>query len=321
MSQLLDRYLFAVGSQLPAKSRADITAELRDVLMNRSEEREEALGRAMTPDEEARMLKDFGHPLVVAGGYQRHQQLIGPTIYPFYVFTLKVVLGVMLAIWLVVLILDIAGMHGAPFDRIDNSLVGGLVFAFGAVTLVMAIIERAGGAEKMIAAWNPRTLPLVQSNPGNRRFETAFETAFSAAFVLWWIGLIHFPPLNFPVEAGARIAVALSPVWNDFFWPILGLCLAQIAVSLFELIRPDKVRVSAALRLVYLLAVVGLVALLARAGALAVVTTSGLSAERAAHLVDGVDLGMKFILWGNAAAAGVQLIKAGWRFWRSAGPA
>ena len=38
--ELIERYLKAVGAQLPAAGREDILAELRDLLMSRVEERE-----------------------------------------------------------------------------------------------------------------------------------------------------------------------------------------------------------------------------------------------------------------------------------------
>src|SRR5580692_1113550 len=57
---LLDRYLAAVGALLPGRQRADITDELRDVLMNRAEEKEAELGRPLKRKEEADLLRAFG---------------------------------------------------------------------------------------------------------------------------------------------------------------------------------------------------------------------------------------------------------------------
>ena len=90
---LIDRYLAAVGVLLPQAQKADIIAELRDVLLNRREEKEATLGRPLTRSENEALLKDFGNPLTVAGRYGRQQYLIGPELYPIYVFSLRIVLA------------------------------------------------------------------------------------------------------------------------------------------------------------------------------------------------------------------------------------
>ena len=64
---LIDRYLTAIRWNLPRGSNADdILAELRDVIANRIEEREDALGRPLDEKEVGALLREFGHPLVVA---------------------------------------------------------------------------------------------------------------------------------------------------------------------------------------------------------------------------------------------------------------
>ena len=84
MKDLVDRYLAAVSRQLPEKQRADITAELRDLLLSQFEAKEEELDRPLTLDETEALLKDFGHPMAVAGRYRKVQYLIGPDIFPFW---------------------------------------------------------------------------------------------------------------------------------------------------------------------------------------------------------------------------------------------
>src|ERR1700722_4196031 len=90
---LIDRYLDTVRLFLPLSQRDDITAELRDVLLTRCEEREAELGRPLKRAEQEAVLKAFGHPLVVAARYGSQQYLIGPDLYPAYRFVLLLVLG------------------------------------------------------------------------------------------------------------------------------------------------------------------------------------------------------------------------------------
>ena len=80
---LIERYLAAAARNLPGQLAADITAELRDVLLSRVEEQEATLGRPIDRAELEKILIDFGHPLVVAGRYRKVQHLIGPAVFPF----------------------------------------------------------------------------------------------------------------------------------------------------------------------------------------------------------------------------------------------
>ena len=89
---LVERYLAAIRRNLPAKRADDIVAELADDVHSRREDRERQLGRPLSDEETSAMLRDFGHPLVIAGRYRQHQHLIGPQVFPFYLFVMKVVL-------------------------------------------------------------------------------------------------------------------------------------------------------------------------------------------------------------------------------------
>src|SRR4051812_24565928 len=98
MTNLQERYLHAVRWALPSGKADDIVAELRDILASRQEDREEALGRPLTADETSAMLKDFGHPLIVAARYRPQQSLIGPDVFPFYIFVLRIAVLISLGI-------------------------------------------------------------------------------------------------------------------------------------------------------------------------------------------------------------------------------
>lgn len=89
--ELLDRYLQAVRFWLPRAQQNDIIAELGDDLRSQIEDRESSLGRPLSEDELVALLKQAGHPLWVAGRYQKQQALIGPVLFPLYSFVLKIV--------------------------------------------------------------------------------------------------------------------------------------------------------------------------------------------------------------------------------------
>ena len=82
MSDLVDRYLGAVAALLPKASRQDIVAELRDLIVNRVEEREAALGRLLDKRETEALLREIGHPIAVAGRYGPRTALIAAPVPP-----------------------------------------------------------------------------------------------------------------------------------------------------------------------------------------------------------------------------------------------
>ena len=96
---LIERYLKAVGAQLPAAGREDILAELRDLLMSRVEAREAELGRPLTEAEVEAVLREVGHPPTVAARYGAGpQHVVGPELYPWWLFGVKTALTVLVLI-------------------------------------------------------------------------------------------------------------------------------------------------------------------------------------------------------------------------------
>ena len=84
----------AAGSSLVADEARDLSveestehqsrvAELRDLILSRFEAKEEELGRALTGDEQEAILREIGHPLVVAARYRKGpDSLVGPELFP-----------------------------------------------------------------------------------------------------------------------------------------------------------------------------------------------------------------------------------------------
>lgn len=255
---LLERYLGAIARHLPEAQKADVTAELRDVLLSQVEEEEERLGRPVIREELEALLVRFGHPLTVSGRYRKVQHLIGPEIFPFWWAAIKTVLSVILGIWVVMTIfLIIAGDRFAlGRDSGESSLVGVLVFAFGAITLVCALIERYGKTA-FLQKWKPSQLPPPEGKTKSR-FERVVEIGMGIVAILWWIGAIQFR--NFLPDY--RMSVELAPIWKEMYWPILAYLGFELAANLLALFTPGLVvfhRVMSLARNLFGLAVIGAV--------------------------------------------------------------
>jgi hypothetical protein len=185
--ELLDRYLQAVRFWLPRKQQDDIIAELGDDLRSQVEERESALGRPLNEDELVALLKQAGHPLWVAGRYQKQQALIGPVLFPLYSFVLKIVMLGYLGPWLVtwVVLTVFVPSHRAPNPAL--TLAGGwasfcanVFVLFGFVTLVFAVLERFQSAVSALQQWDPRKLPrMAHRKERVSRVESVFGLVFS----------------------------------------------------------------------------------------------------------------------------------------------
>ena len=101
---LIDRYIDAVRRNLPRAERDDIASELHDILPTQIEEEEALKQRPLTEDEVREILRNYGRPLGVAGRYGAHQYLVGPSVFPSYVFAVKVVLWLFVPIAAFILI-------------------------------------------------------------------------------------------------------------------------------------------------------------------------------------------------------------------------
>lgn len=247
---LLDRYLAAVGRDLPDAQRADVTAELRDELLSMGEEAESRRGRPQTEAEVEAMLIAFGHPLQVAGRFRRTQHLIGPEVFPFWWAWMRASLAIVAGIYVSLAVVSVLGGEAAEAvtDRATPSLSFALIFTFGVVTLIAAGVER-WGKPALRARWKPQELPPLHGKTPTR-FEMTIELAMSLVFLAWWVGLIHFRDW-LPVYP---IGLELAPVWAAWFWPILGYSVFEATTNLAALIWPGRVRLYRKLSIVRSLA-------------------------------------------------------------------
>lgn len=280
---IIERWLEAVAAQLPPETRADITDELRELIVSRMEAKESDLGRDLTPAEVEGVLKEIGHPLAVAARYRAGpDSLIGPELLPWWLYGVKAGLLVLLAIHALSLVVTLVSGPREPGQAIAQAFHGffgsGLTL-IGALTLAGAIMEHYRIRPKWMTEWRAKDLSLfglsdpltwgvkareatqasgsaglnlkpVQVHAG--RAGPASEAVFSflalGLFVLWWLGLVSFPGLASFEIADQPVTVAGAPVWTALYAPILAFALAQMAVDLFTLINPTAERLRALFR-------------------------------------------------------------------------
>ncbi|PIB93704.1 hypothetical protein CSW62_20270 [Caulobacter sp. FWC2] len=310
MSDLIDRYLAAVAALLPKDQRQDIIAELRDLIMNRVEEQEAVLRRPLDKREIEALLRDIGHPIAVAGRYGPRTALIGPELYPFWEFGVKVLLAIAAIAAIVPAGILLVTGHGGPhtISGVINDFIASALTLIGCATLVGAAVERGWIKLGDFSQWKASDLPHIPQGKGlfvKSRFEGLFELIVTLLFIAWWTRLLPFP-MGALVHDGGDVGIALSPVLTTLYWPILALSVVQALSSLILVVKPGWVRPRASLELICSLGGLALVAILWPAQPLITLMLPDAPGENLAHLQRTVDLTFKVMM---VVAAGVYLIK------------
>ena len=254
--ELLERYLQEVRRYLPRDEQDDLIAEISDDLQTQIEARESELGRALTSDEEVALIKAYGHPRVVGARYQPQRYLIGPELFPFWWYTVKIVLICVLALELVGITIA-ALVSTTPFSDFAQGVAvmwSSIFWVFGVVTVAFAVIERYGASQTVLSRagvdrWNPRILPNVPSDEVSRP-RSLWEAFVNIAALLW---LLDFPyvrhSLGFMVlgpGVNYLAPLALAPAWHPFFVTFFIASLIIVAMEFAVLVHPNWARLRAA---------------------------------------------------------------------------
>jgi cytochrome b561 len=265
---LLERYLQAVKPLLPRKAQDDILRELSENIRCQMEEKEADLGRPLTDAEQEEVIKQHGHPVVVAARYRRPQYLIGPAVFPFYWLILRIAAAGALIVRFVVEVV-MALLSPDPAHAILPALLAVpsvLVPVFFWITAVFAAFEICSSfvAMNWKTSWSPRSLPVMGTPAGTvARTESVALIVFGAAAIVWWQAV---PTAPFLVLGPAASIIALGPVWTTLHWPILLLAAAAVAQACVDLARPQLTSWRVKVRLAVQAVGLGILCLMLRAG-------------------------------------------------------
>jgi cytochrome b561 len=265
---LLERYLQAVKPLLPRKAQEDILRELSENIRCQMEEKEAELGRPLTDAEQEELIKQHGHPVVVAARYRRPQYLIGPGVFPFYWLTLRIAAAGALIVRFVVEIVMALVSPDPPHAILPALLTvpSVLVPVFFWITAAFAAFEICSSFMSMSwkTSWSPRSLPVTGTPAGTvARTESVALIIFGAAAIVWWQAV---PAAPFLVLGPAAGIIALGPVWTTLHWPILLLTAAAVAQACVDLARPQLTPSRVKIRLAMQAVGLGILCLVLRAG-------------------------------------------------------
>ena len=315
--ELIERYLQAVKFGLPKRQRDDIIAELSEDIYAQIEERETALGRKLTEAEVEEILKQRGHPLLVANRFLPQESLIGPVYFPIYRFVLKIfAYGYLLPatlVWIGLMIFSpsyrFEQTHPSWFHAFA-SLFSYLWFTFCLVvvplTIAFVVLERQQARVRYFDHWNPGKLPPVRNLNLIPRHSSAIAVAFNLIFFVLWAVYAHSLEMRF----GSVLHISFQPQWLWFFWGYLALSLGNAALSSANLMHPYWTITRAKLRLFSDAVGAVIFCWLMKANILAGISITNLSAEKAIGLTQAINHRMT-TLFPAAVVVGLVVIATG----------
>ena len=293
---LIDRYLGAVRDNLPRAQKDDIIKELSDNLQSRIEDEEAVRGRPLSEDEEAAILKEFGHPMAVAARYRGDERsvtfgrrLIGPELFPTYM----TVLAANVAITLIFVAIALIAGGGTPWGAVYGSLVP-LAIQFTIVTAIFVYIDHRYTSDP--DRWDPRTVASIGSD---------VDVSSLDGIATQLIGKEHprAVPITTSVLEIGLLAVALTawlvigvpaslgfmepgPGWRDVYVPATFVIVASLVAPVVTLIRPRWTRFRLAAHVVVDIASIAVGAVSLALGSWVVLSDPATATADMAALVD-----------------------------------
>jgi hypothetical protein len=296
-AQILEKYLNSVRSCLPEAQRDDIVRELSENLHAQVEDKENELGRPLRDVEVEEILKEHGHPMVVASRYRQDKrsvafgpELIGPEVFPFYVRVLKFNLGISAVVLFIVAVALAFGGHAMTAGNLVPAIFFQVTIQFAIVTLIFAVADRhfkknpeSWNYSDAKHPWHPAfsfddwSKAKAKSDTGrvSRLDSVAQIVALGVALV--WLRVAAGAP--FLIFGPAAAFLRPAPVWHQFYWPVVAIACLGILQGFINLIWPDWLRVMVAYRALTAIAWLVILYFVLKAGPLVVLTPDASQAE------------------------------------------
>ncbi|HXN50359.1 MAG TPA: hypothetical protein VN943_00375 [Candidatus Acidoferrum sp.] len=314
--QIVDRYLQSVKTCLPEAQADDIIKELSENISSQIEDKEGEFRRRLSDAEIEAILKQHGHPLLVASRYRQEQrnvsfgrQIIGPALFPFYIRVLKFNLGLTSVVLIVIFAALFAS--GQPIGTFPQVFLYQLLIQFAIVTLIFWLADQH--FTKFPDRWDPRkpygvrhpALIVPEDGPRIPRAKPLSQLIALAVALLWLRAVQHSPFLIF---GPAAAFLSLSPAWARLYVPIVAMILLGMIHAGVNLIRPDWMRFHWLMSVVTRVGELVVCYFLIRAGSL-VVSTNASGPVDYHHVAQIVSQAVYYGIWITAAISIVQLAK------------
>jgi hypothetical protein len=225
-TDFIERYVVAVGRQLPLRMRADVESELRSSLQDMLEDRSRTLDRS--PDEElsVEILKEMDPPGKMAARYIGNPYLIGPRLYPSFIQVTSILLVILLVMYIIGLLMSLSEIGSADVLFVIGETLRSLIpSTFGTIGLLVVIFTFLDRVVLKIdkseeKGWDPHKLPIVRTPNMVRITGAVVQIVFAVAFMV----LINFYPefigIAYYNEGGWQHISALTPAFSSYLLPL-----------------------------------------------------------------------------------------------------
>lgn len=306
---LVERYIEAIKFWLPKRLKEDVAAEIREDIRSEIEDAERQKGRPLTEEEVSAILKARGAPMSVASRYMPQRWLIGPELYPLYIFVLKIVAVICIIppflTWIGELFADpfAPGLHNfvPPFN--------GLLVSFAITTIVFAVMDYKGVHLVKANTWNPKSLRRLSRNTQIKRSESVGEIIVSLVI----IGLFAAGYLSQTRYQFVNADVTFCPQWILFWHIVIATAVAEIALSAANLFKPYWSGFCIFLRAVIDAVKMAAFYQLIAAHMVREITITGAPPETAAQIMTVSDMVAQYAVPAAAVVGIVIVAKALWR--------
>ncbi|PKN86861.1 MAG: hypothetical protein CVU46_06305 [Chloroflexi bacterium HGW-Chloroflexi-8] len=195
-NSLKQRYIYAVTRELPMAQRADIEKELHGLIEDMLEERSQ--NHPPTDKDLEEVLYELGKPQDLVDKYRDQKRfLIGPDLYPFFIFILKIVfmaISISMVVLLIVRGLVEPSHVWEIFLETAGTFISAISQAFIWITIMFGLSEYFGWYKKEInlpeeKEWRVSDLPQL---PDERNKISRAESIFTIIFLVIGGALVSF---------------------------------------------------------------------------------------------------------------------------------
>lgn len=247
--KLVEKYLYAIGRQLPNKGKEEVITELRSTLLDTIEG---TYGPQANDDEISQVLKSFGPPSEVAKEYGKSRFVVHPALTDLYWLIVKIVffamLGAFTVIFVVQLFSDVQELGSIPFGLLGilNNGINASPASMGMITLIFAFISKNMQEKTMTDEWDPKHLEEL---PSDKEAVSAIGTAIGIVFAVVFMVLFNLFPeiMNAPTQvlrdSGLKSIHTINMEVFRTYLPVLNtIWVSTIFVSIYTLIRMAKTK-------------------------------------------------------------------------------
>lgn len=235
--EVVKRYIHAVTQKLPEQQRADIEKELHGLIQDMVEERVQ--GGEITQNDVEEVLLELGNPSDLADKYRGSKRyLIGPELFPTYLFVLKIALAAIAiattVAFVIETLLDPAQIQSELTSYI-SSIISGFFQGFAWVTIIFFLVDYKGINKSKLGmdSWKLSDLPPLPNQQARIKMS---EPIVSITFTIILLVLMTFSIDLFGVSFTRDISIrTIIPIFDgEVFHRFLPFIWIVFAISILS---------------------------------------------------------------------------------------